>query len=580
MANKFRSTIWIREIKKSVSILRQFVELELAALTIRQVENVLQEEDKNIPRQLAKAVSIPEDNRFLCFFWDTYQKALGALEFQQQLQMLPGMRSLVRQQLSAYNEKIYHFAVPPSRSIDEGWKAVNLSLLKERLINLLHRLLADPALKQLPQRQSLRELTGSVAQDTFFVTIWGPFSSGKSTFLNAVMQEAILPAQDQSTTSCLTRLHYGPEKLAVAHFPLQVILPISNEHNEEVFLCREELAAVDSWLREQTFLTTVREIEVLIGRKFSRVDLSQLNILLDQTRAIFAPTPFSLSPGIQSRVPAITRPVSRKRAARAVRAIRLSFKNAVQKTYQLANPEDLERFKKLITFPTALRLEGIDIFYPAELFKLATFVDTLGIDSVHARHLKTVTDWVIKSDIHMIFLNGRHILSAPHRDVILKTLGGRLTIPKKSNKGEERRQFPENCLFAINFADTLNRNERERVANFLRRELTSSSQISYPMPRMEIHWLSALSALQGKDDGTFKHFLNRLERAILIHRGEEVLSRRIQQVKEQLLTDTGIPPETERLLAKYRQELEEIQRILKIPGGYRLWKMPASWKKG
>ncbi|RKO67637.1 dynamin family protein [Desulfofundulus salinus] len=543
--------------KESVENLRLFIEAEMAHLTLKEIEKLFKEEDKHIPRQLARALSIKEDGQFLSAFWDIYERARAALETGRQFGMLQQMRSGIRERLAAYNRKVLPVQVSPAAT-REAWQIVNFSLIKERLLNLLQRLLKDPALKSPAARERLRELAKSMANDRFFITLWGPFSSGKSTFLNALMQEALLPAQDKSTTSSIIRLHYGPEKLAVAHYPLQVTLSLLDERDGEVFLCREELAALDGWLKKPNFLNTVREIEVCIGGKFSQVDMAQLRTLFARTQNLFRPPAFPAS--INSPVPAITRSIPAKRATRAVTAVRFSFHNAREKTYHLADPNEFMEFKHLIVTPEeAILVDGIDIYHPAEMFKLATFVDTPGIDSVHTRYTKTVTSWLSKSDVHLVFFNGRHMLSPTHRDLLRH-----MVFPEK---------FWENCFCVINFADTLNRNEKERVAAFLRRELAPSAP-------PEIHFISALDALKDKNNFAFNQFLRRLERFVLTQRGENVLLRRIEQIKELLTMDCHEPSPAGRVLEKYCRELEEIRVILKQPGGYRLWKMPASLRKG
>lgn len=543
--------------KESVENLRLFIETELASLALKELEKLFKEEDKHIPRQLARTLSIKEDGLFLSTFWDIYERARTALETGQHFVMLQQMRSGVRERLAAYNRKVLPAPVSPAAE-REAWQTVNFSLIKERLLNLLRRLLKDPALQSLATREHLRELAKSMANDRFFITLWGPFSSGKSTFLNALMEEALLPAQDKSTTSSIIRLHHGPEKLAVAHYPLQVTLSLLDERDGEVFLCREELAVLNGWLKKPPFLKTLREIEVCTGGKFTRVNIAELSTLLVQTQNLFRPRAFPA--GINSHVPAIMRSIPAKRAIRAVTAVRLSFHNTREKTFRLADPGELAEFRHLMVTPEeAMLVDGIDIYHPAEMFKLATFVDTPGIDSVHTRYAKTVAGWLNKSDVHLIFFNGRHMLSPTHRDLLRHT-----AFPEK---------LRENCFCVINFADTLNRNEKERVAAFLRRELAPSAP-------PEIHFISALDALKDKNNFAFNQFLHRLERFVLTQRGEKVLLRRIEQIKELLTTEGYESSPTGRVLEKYCRELEEIRLILKQPGGYRLWKMPASLRKG
>ncbi|MGB9825473.1 MAG: dynamin family protein, partial [Desulfofundulus sp.] len=518
--------------RESVENLRQFIEVELALLILKEIEKQLKEEDRYIPRRLAGTLSIKDDGHFLCAFWDIYERARAALETGRQFVTLQEMRSGIRARLDEFNRKIPLTHACP-QAAGESWQTVNFSLIKERLQNLLQRLLKEPALKATSIRNRLKELAGSIANDRFFIPLWGPFSSGKSSFLNALMQEALLPAQDKPTTSSVIRLHYGTEKLAVAHYPLQVTIPLLDEREGEVFLCRDELAVLNDWLQKPYFLNTLRGIEARTGGEFSQVDTAQLHTLLTRTQNLFRPPAFPVK--FSHHVPTITRPIPAKRAAQAVKAVRISFHNAREKTYHLADPGELMEFKNLITAPEeAILVDGIDIYHPAEIFQLATFVDTPGIDSVHTRYAETVTSWLSRSDVHLVFFNGRHMLSSTHREILRN-----MVFPDK---------WRENCFCVVNFADTLNRSEKERVAAFLRRELAS------PAPP-EIYFISALEALKDKNNPAFNQFLRRLERFILARRGEKVLMQRIEQIKE-LLTAM-------QALEKYRRELEEIRLLLK-----------------
>ncbi|MBE3588128.1 MAG: dynamin family protein [Thermoanaerobacteraceae bacterium] len=478
------------------------------------------------------------------------------------------MRGQVRQQILALDRQITVPPRPVSASGSDTLQTINLPGIKECLLELLYRLLSTPAVQDLPQRHILKELAGNLAADRFFIVLWGPFSSGKSTFLNALMQESLLPARDKPTTACFTRLHYGPEKRAVARFPLQVTLPTCHEREGHLYLCRDGLAALTGWLKDKTFLSALAGVEVSTGGPFYRVDLSGLEQMLQQTGRIFAPSPFfPLLPGLRDRAAGPARPLPLSRAGRAVKTVRLTFKDAATRTFNLSDPVQRDSFHRLVSSGTALRLEAVDIYHPAPLFQLATFVDTPGMDREQARHLPVLYRWLEQCDVQLVFFNGRHILTETHRQVIWQT------------PPLVREEWAENCFFVVNFSDTLNRLERERVVNYLRRELARPGNTqAYRLP---VHLISSLDALQGRDDGSFQRLLHHLERAILTRRGERMLIRRVNRIRELLLEMSGALDAAGGYLAKkYLEELEEIARMLRRPGGYRQWKTPACWKKG
>jgi hypothetical protein len=542
---------------ESIENLRLFVEVELAFITLKELEKFFSGEDRHIPRRLAGTLAIGEDGPFLNAFWSIYERARDALETSQLFASLQQVRLEIREKLAAYNRKVPAVAASPA-GMENTWQAVSFPVLKERLLNLLQRLLEAPFLRSPATRERLAELAGSLAGDRFYVTLWGPFSSGKSTFLNALMQEELLPAQDKSTTSTLVRLHHGAEKVAVIHYPRELTLFLVEEREGNAYLCREELVTLYRWLNNPGLLKDLRQMEACTGGRYSRVNAAELAALLIQTQNLFRSP--ALPGNIYNHVPAITRPISLKRAALAVTAVRLHFHHVREKVFHLADPGELAEFRRLMITPEeAMLIEAIDIHHPAEMLKLATFVDSPGIDSVHTRYARKVAEWLRNSDLHLIFFNGRHMLSPVHREFL------RQEIPPERER--------DNCFYVVNFADTLNLSERERVATWLRRELA-------PAASREIHFISALDALKDGKNLAFNRLLRQLEQAILIQRGEKILLRRIDQIGELLAVEARKSPPVGRLLEKYSRELEDIRLILKRPGGYRIWRTPASLRKG
>lgn len=531
---------------------RRLLEVEVELVNARRQEENGREEDAAIPRQLEKTALLEGNVEFLCAFWEIHRRAASILSLREQREKLQWQRSALLRELEVHSREI-----PPPTAVhpaaDSGFRTVNFTLLKERLLDLLHRLFKDVSALPSVNAEPLKEVARSLSADSFFITIWGPFSAGKSTFINALLGEPILPVQDCPTTSCLTHLHHGAGKAATASFPEQVVLPLLSERGGEAYPCREEMAALARWLDDPAFLRQVRLAEVLVGNRFFPVSLTQLGHWLEQTANLFR-LPF---PAL-SRAPVapltVARPLPARRAARAAAAVRLTFNRPRKEFFCLDDPRERERLQQLLTSPEAMLLEKVEISHPAEPLKLATFTDTPGLDSVHSRYLRLVAQWLAKSDAHLVFFNGRHVLSPTHRQLLEQV-------------DRESAAFKDNCLLVVNFADTLTQRERERIAGFLRREISLAS-------RNEIHFLSAREALRDPRNFAFRHLLRRLEQMVLAQRGEKVLQRRLLQVKEFLDTAPFAP------LAKYRQELAEIQHMLARPGGYRIWKTPASLKKG
>lgn len=76
-------------------------------------------------------------------------------------------------------------------------------------------------------RDNLKRLGDKVHNETFKIQIVGTFSNGKSTVINSLLGEEVLPAYALPTTAVINEIKYGDEKRAVLHFknPMPEKLP-------------------------------------------------------------------------------------------------------------------------------------------------------------------------------------------------------------------------------------------------------------------------------------------------------------------------------------------------------------------
>ena len=103
-------------------------------------------------------------------------------------------------------------------------------VLRERL----GRLLSDASdvindLNMSSASDNLNKLSKKVNNDTFKIQVIGTFSNGKSTVINALLGEEVLPAYALPTTAVINEVKYGENKEAILHFrdPLPETLPAS-----------------------------------------------------------------------------------------------------------------------------------------------------------------------------------------------------------------------------------------------------------------------------------------------------------------------------------------------------------------
>lgn len=76
---------------------------------------------------------------------------------------------------------------------------------------------------------NLDKLSKKVNNDSFKIQVIGSFSNGKSTFINSLLGEAVLPAYYLPTTAVINEVKYGEKKEAILYFrnPLPEQLPTS-----------------------------------------------------------------------------------------------------------------------------------------------------------------------------------------------------------------------------------------------------------------------------------------------------------------------------------------------------------------
>lgn len=87
--------------------------------------------------------------------------------------------------------------------------------IKERTLDILWKLEQIELLKQLPEFEpQLKHLHARLEDDEFRIAVVGEFSSGKSTFINALLGQDILQHATNETTAALTRIvNVAPEDL-------------------------------------------------------------------------------------------------------------------------------------------------------------------------------------------------------------------------------------------------------------------------------------------------------------------------------------------------------------------------------
>ena len=101
---------------------------------------------------------------------------------------------------------------------------------RERLSNMLSE--SSEVINELNMSsasENLGKLNDKINNDTFKIQVIGTFNNGKSTVINALLGENVLPAYAVPTTAVINEVKYGDKKEAILHFrnPLPANLPQS-----------------------------------------------------------------------------------------------------------------------------------------------------------------------------------------------------------------------------------------------------------------------------------------------------------------------------------------------------------------
>jgi GTPase SAR1 family protein len=498
--------------KDNIEFLRLFLEVELARTAFRQSSNTLKKLEATLPQRIHQTVKIKDDSLFLARFWGVQETAQRILETRRLLYSLP---SIVLE-LDTTFKKINSSNIEAPTGLPGGRsyrpKAAGIRENKDILLELIGNLLAKKQVEPYLDRTKLRDLFNRIEVKRFTVVATGGFSTGKSTFFNALLKDELLPTADGPTTASVTRITYGRWKRATVHYPLQVTLKLYDLIGDKASLRRDEISALENWLLASN--SPISFLEASCGGHYAHIERREMLERLKRLKELFAAGAFARIAG--SAVPAAFRliPLKGLKARRAVEEVRVTFKDAGSFEFDLSDPSEMHRFRKLTGQENAFRIEMVELQHPCEYLKLAELIDTPGLDWIQKHHYENTCQIIRQCDAYLIFLNGKHILNNMDKGHFEALFGPRAHGFIKKEEMPDNQE--EKYYFLINFADVLSPAQREAVANFVRRKLTSSSSLAglaFSNPRILL--VSALKGFTGGDGGLMGTLMKKLEEGIL-----------------------------------------------------------------
>ncbi|MFX4261890.1 dynamin family protein [Pelotomaculum propionicicum] len=512
-------------LRDNIETIQLFLEVQLAREYFRQAAGELRKIDAGIPQRLKKVASINDEALFLSEFWRMAETTRTVLEAGRIIHTIPLFVRELDNRLEAMNAanlkgmdvKIGGTAYKPkTHSIRENRKA---------LLDLTGQLANDNVIKDYIDRHSLEELYRAIEIERFTVAVAGGFSTGKSTFINALLKDDLLPAADGPKTAAITRITHGSAKKAVIYTPLQTTLQFYERVGEKAVLNRDALDALERWITAE--VSGISVLEAFFDGSFKVVDARQMAGLIKKTRELFAAGAFARTshtalPASYKRIPLKT-----LKGGHVPQKTRVTFKNAGAREFDITEPAARQEFWQAMGQDCALKISEVEIQYPSEFLKLAVLIDTPGLDWIQRHHREKASSSVKNSDICLVFLNGKHILSDMERN----NFESLFWLNDTGNAGsKDLLKEEEKIFYVISFADTLTLPQRESVYNYVMSFLAKSPfHGKKKKTKPKIFMISGLKGLTGSESG-ISSLLKSIEEVVLEYRGRSFYLGRLNDL--------------------------------------------------
>lgn len=339
----------------------------------------------------------------------------------------------------------------------------------------------------------------------FTVVLFGAFSAGKSSFINALLGERVIPVSPHPTTAALTKI-CPPDQ--------------DNDHGTGRI----------TYLSEAALLQELQRVYQLFQQEIGNLDeaVIQIDRLLKQK---------SFSPSQKLAIP---------------------FLKAVRKYFAIIRPQlgtqiscaQAELSAIVGTEEKACFIQSAELYYDSPLAQYGiTLVDTPGADSIHARHTHTAFQYMKEADAILYLNYYNHAFSQGDRERLMQL-------------GRVQDLFTVNKLFFLLNAADLAASEEEllEVKGYIKQQLQS---YGFQHPRLfPISSLLAMDPQQWKKSGfpqfedAFSQFIKAdLQSAVVQAAGKTV--ERIERWVDEWVTTSQLDHEQKK---QQRDEWKEDQK--------------------
>ncbi|HBV99077.1 MAG: hypothetical protein JL50_18490 [Peptococcaceae bacterium BICA1-7] len=533
--------------RSSTGLISLFLKVRAFDFFVREIESKLSRADRTIPGLIDRASLQAENERFLIRLWEVVEKAGAINSARQALRELPLIYGNMVNLLGASSSKLItgSVIVPPHKNYGRAGRRPG-----EVIRSLLEEISLNGSLARHDRRGILKK-AAAIQSEKFRVMVVGPFSTGKTTFLNALLGETLLPAEDRATTSCPVLLRHGHEKAAeVEHLYHAEFFPTICQDGK-YSLDYREVKSLTGILENNSLRERIAWAEVCTNGLSRRVTTSQLAVALDELCAMYSKAEQITAPGKIRRIPFFSKKIpARTLTSPPIASVKINLTKRDPLLYHLDDSLQRVNFYRAISPPRSLLAGRVVIRHPSENLSFAEFTDTPGLDSLHKRHYERAASVLASGSLVLFFLHAKHVLngSIPEQISLIREMG--LDIP---------------ALYVINFADTLSDLEKEKVLIHIRQKLGQGTNGLIPYPR--VYAISALNALQRGDDG-FERLLRQLRKkaedteAGKTARTAAELRGWLSGIASGTEGRSGIPHKTRQEALYYLGELERLTRKL------------------
>ena len=407
---------------------------------------------------------------------------------------------------------------------------------KMRAKNLLTKIKNE--IEDIPLPLLLRridEVKKKIEEEKYYITVTGPFSAGKSSLLNCLLKEDMLPEGPTPTTCAVTFVHYGQKEKKIYFEKEQSFTLYKTEIDEKrvkIIPENESIKALTMFINDGLIKYAQNE------QTKEKISSQQLKNYMDEIKE----KTYEYSKKLQEEQ---KMEILKEFTDRYPQNIKVYFNHEKMKAMESKLLTKVEKYKTYDDILYGFLINRVEVKYPFDILKDVEVVDTPGTHSLIKRHTGIAVDQIIKSDAFIIVAPGQ---KGGFNKNVKEILDCILNLIKPTIDRKE--EMNERVFFVINKKDIPYSEGGEKAIKEIR-EFVLKWLKDYKISK--VYFVSVKNVKEGKEDKEWEKFVSDLKSHL--EKKHEPL------IKEPLL---GIVQEVlEKLKEKeehHRQMMESLQK--------------------